>query len=205
MTASFADFTPTKGRNRSAARDSSKTRDKCSRRRWRHCLRTRTLRGCARDPIAEAECLRLSTTAPTLPSIPRVIVAILALAFLSATPQGVAAAPLGEIVGHIVLTAADGAVLSSPVVRLTVRSATERSATFGWFRAGRVAAPALREVRSMTSRARLHVRFQALLAALARGLDVREIFQQLSVVAAQLVPHDEAQLAVLTDDSSTAR
>ena len=57
----------------------------------------------------------------------------------------------------------------------------------------------------MTSRARLHVRFQALLAALARGLDVREIFQQLSVVAAQLVPHDEAQLAVLTDDSSTAR
>jgi len=54
-----------------------------------------------------------------------VIVAILALAFLSATPRGVAAAPLGEIVGHIVLTAADGAVLSAPGVRLTVRCPTD--------------------------------------------------------------------------------
>jgi len=37
-----------------------------------------------------------------------------------------------------------------------------------------------------------------LLLTLARGLDVRDIFQQLSIVASRIVPHDEANLAVLT-------
>jgi GAF domain-containing protein len=36
--------------------------------------------------------------------------------------------------------------------------------------------------------------FQDLLPTLARGLDVREIFRQLSEVAARIVPHDEANL-----------
>ena len=44
--------------------------------------------------------------------------------------------------------------------------------------------------------------FQDLLPTLARGLDVRDIFQQISIVASRLVPHDEANLAVLTEDGA---
>jgi transcriptional regulator with GAF, ATPase, and Fis domain len=47
--------------------------------------------------------------------------------------------------------------------------------------------------------------FHALLPALARALDVREVFQHLSMVAAQIVPHDEANLALATDDGSQYR
>ena len=42
--------------------------------------------------------------------------------------------------------------------------------------------------------------FQDLLPALARGLDVREIFRQLSDVAARIVPHDEATLLLQKAD-----
>ena len=42
--------------------------------------------------------------------------------------------------------------------------------------------------------------FHALLPALARGLDVREIFQHLSTIASVVLPHDEADLLLLTDD-----
>jgi transcriptional regulator with GAF, ATPase, and Fis domain len=44
--------------------------------------------------------------------------------------------------------------------------------------------------------------FEDLLPTLARGLDVRDIFQQLSVVASRIVPHDEANLAILTEDGA---
>ncbi len=44
--------------------------------------------------------------------------------------------------------------------------------------------------------------FQDLLPTLARGLDVRDVFQQLSIVASRIVPHDEANLAALTDDDA---
>ena len=47
--------------------------------------------------------------------------------------------------------------------------------------------------------------FHDLLPALARGLDVREVFQHLSMVAARIVPHDEANLAVLTEDGTHFR
>jgi transcriptional regulator with GAF, ATPase, and Fis domain len=42
--------------------------------------------------------------------------------------------------------------------------------------------------------------FRDLLPALARGLDVREIFRQLSDVAARIVPHDEATLLLQEPD-----
>ncbi|HJZ73706.1 MAG TPA: sigma 54-interacting transcriptional regulator [Vicinamibacterales bacterium] len=42
--------------------------------------------------------------------------------------------------------------------------------------------------------------FHDLLPALARGLDVRDIFRQLSTVAARIVPHDEATLLVQKSD-----
>src|SRR5438552_2416555 len=42
--------------------------------------------------------------------------------------------------------------------------------------------------------------FDDLLPALARGLDVREIFRQLSDVAARIVPHDEATLLLQKAD-----
>jgi len=45
-------------------------------------------------------------------------------------------------------------------------------------------------------------RFQDLLPILARGLDVRDIFQQLSLFASRIVPHDEGNLAVLTEDGA---
>src|SRR5216683_3143231 len=47
--------------------------------------------------------------------------------------------------------------------------------------------------------------FQDLLPALARALDVRDIFQHLSTVASRIVPHDEANLALLTEDGSQFR
>jgi transcriptional regulator with GAF, ATPase, and Fis domain len=47
--------------------------------------------------------------------------------------------------------------------------------------------------------------FHDLLPALARALDVRDIFQHLSDVASRIVPHDEADLALLTDDGSQFR
>ena len=47
--------------------------------------------------------------------------------------------------------------------------------------------------------------FHALLPELARALDVREVFQHLSAVAARIVPHDEANLALVTDDGSHYR
>ena len=47
--------------------------------------------------------------------------------------------------------------------------------------------------------------FHALLPALAEALDVRDIFQHLSAVAARIVPHDEANLALATDDGSQYR
>src|SRR5712691_7675301 len=47
--------------------------------------------------------------------------------------------------------------------------------------------------------------FHALLPELARALDVREVFQHLSAVASRIVPHDEANLALATDDGSHYR
>ena len=44
--------------------------------------------------------------------------------------------------------------------------------------------------------------FHDLLPTLARGLDVRDIFQQLSIVASRIVPHDEANLAALMEDGA---
>jgi transcriptional regulator with GAF, ATPase, and Fis domain len=47
--------------------------------------------------------------------------------------------------------------------------------------------------------------FHDLLPALARALDVREVFQHLSSVAARIVPHDEANLALLAEDGTHFR
>jgi transcriptional regulator with GAF, ATPase, and Fis domain len=47
--------------------------------------------------------------------------------------------------------------------------------------------------------------FHALMPALARALDVREVFQHLSAIAGQIVPHDEANLAIATDDGTQYR
>jgi len=47
--------------------------------------------------------------------------------------------------------------------------------------------------------------FHDLLPELARALDVRDIFRQLSDVASRIVPHDEANLALLTDDGAHFR
>jgi transcriptional regulator with GAF, ATPase, and Fis domain len=44
-----------------------------------------------------------------------------------------------------------------------------------------------------------------LLPTLGRALDVRDIFTQLSAIAARVVPHDEANLAVLTPDKERFR
>src|ERR1700730_12483583 len=43
--------------------------------------------------------------------------------------------------------------------------------------------------------------FHALLPALAGSLDVRDVFQHLSTVASRIVPHDEANLVLATDDA----
>ena len=47
--------------------------------------------------------------------------------------------------------------------------------------------------------------FHELLPALASTLDVNEMFQHLSRVAARVIPHDEANLALLTDDGARFR
>ena len=47
--------------------------------------------------------------------------------------------------------------------------------------------------------------FHALLPALARALDIREVFQHLSAIASRIVPHDEANLALATEDGSQYR
>ena len=47
--------------------------------------------------------------------------------------------------------------------------------------------------------------FHELLSTLAGVLDVRDIFQRLSVVAARVIPHDEADLALLTEDGAHFR
>src|SRR5258708_37491526 len=47
--------------------------------------------------------------------------------------------------------------------------------------------------------------FHDLLPTLARALDVRDVFRHLSAVAARIVPHDEANLALVTEDGSRFR
>jgi transcriptional regulator with GAF, ATPase, and Fis domain len=47
--------------------------------------------------------------------------------------------------------------------------------------------------------------FHALLPALAGALDVRDVFQHLSAVASRIVPHDEANLVLATDDGAQFR
>jgi transcriptional regulator with GAF, ATPase, and Fis domain len=47
--------------------------------------------------------------------------------------------------------------------------------------------------------------FHDLLPTLARALDVRDVFRHLSAVADRIVPHDEANLALLTEDGSRFR
>jgi two-component system NtrC family response regulator len=47
--------------------------------------------------------------------------------------------------------------------------------------------------------------FHALLPPLAGALDIRDVFQQLSAVASRIVPHDEANLALATDDGTQYR
>ena len=47
--------------------------------------------------------------------------------------------------------------------------------------------------------------FDDLLGALARGLDVREIFQHVSAAASRIVPHDEANFALVTEDPAVLR
>jgi transcriptional regulator with GAF, ATPase, and Fis domain len=47
--------------------------------------------------------------------------------------------------------------------------------------------------------------FHDLLPALAQALDIRDVFQHLSAVASRIVPHDEANLALATDDGSRYR
>jgi transcriptional regulator with GAF, ATPase, and Fis domain len=47
--------------------------------------------------------------------------------------------------------------------------------------------------------------FHDLLPTLARALDVRDVFRHLSAVANRIVPHDEANLALLTEDGSRFR
>ena len=44
--------------------------------------------------------------------------------------------------------------------------------------------------------------FHELLSTLSGALDVRDVFQRLSRVAARLISHDEADLALLTDDGA---
>src|SRR5258708_13733454 len=47
--------------------------------------------------------------------------------------------------------------------------------------------------------------FHDLLPALARALDVRDVFKHLSSVASRIVPHDEANLALVTEDPTQFR
>jgi transcriptional regulator with GAF, ATPase, and Fis domain len=47
--------------------------------------------------------------------------------------------------------------------------------------------------------------FHELLSTLARALDVRDVFQRLSAVSARIIPHDEADLALLAEDGTRFR
>jgi transcriptional regulator with GAF, ATPase, and Fis domain len=47
--------------------------------------------------------------------------------------------------------------------------------------------------------------FQDLLRALGGTLDVRSVFRQVSRIATRIIPHDEAALALLTEDGATFR
>ena len=47
--------------------------------------------------------------------------------------------------------------------------------------------------------------FHELLSTLAGVLDVRDVFQRLSAVAARVIPHDEADLALLAEDGAHFR
>src|SRR5205814_6401131 len=47
--------------------------------------------------------------------------------------------------------------------------------------------------------------FHGLLSTLAGALDVRDVFQRLSEVVARIISHDEANLALLTEDGSRFR
>jgi two-component system NtrC family response regulator len=47
--------------------------------------------------------------------------------------------------------------------------------------------------------------FHALLPALAGALDIRDVFQHLSAVASRIVPHDEENLVLATDDGTQYR
>jgi len=47
--------------------------------------------------------------------------------------------------------------------------------------------------------------YHGLLPALARGLDVHDIFQQLSAAAERIVPHDVANLFLRVDDTDNFR
>src|ERR1700688_2490793 len=47
--------------------------------------------------------------------------------------------------------------------------------------------------------------FQDLLRALGGTLDVRSVFRQVSRIATRIVPHDEAALALLTEDGAKFR
>ena len=47
--------------------------------------------------------------------------------------------------------------------------------------------------------------FEDLLPTLARGLDVRDIFQDISVVASRIIPHDEAALGLVTEDGASVQ
>ena len=47
--------------------------------------------------------------------------------------------------------------------------------------------------------------FHDLLPALAGSLDIRDVFQRLSEVASRIVPHDEANLLLATDDGTQYR
>ena len=47
--------------------------------------------------------------------------------------------------------------------------------------------------------------FQELLSTIAGALDVREVFQRLSATAARIIPHDEANLALVAEDEARFR
>jgi transcriptional regulator with GAF, ATPase, and Fis domain len=47
--------------------------------------------------------------------------------------------------------------------------------------------------------------FHEVLSTLASALDIRDVFQRLSTIAARIVPHDEANLALLSDDETEFR
>src|SRR6266851_7790518 len=61
-----------------------------------------------------------------------------------------------------------------------------------------IAEPAIADINHLDA-------FHALLPALAGALDIRDVFQQLSAVASRIVPHDEANLALATDDGTQYR